>query len=139
MKKLCLLLALILMLGCAVPAYAYEIEDEPEPDEPVEPYSYTISIDESFHVVNDTAYVSATYRGNSGAIGATIEITLQKRFLLFWWNDVEGGHWTDNFTTSSGTSNHSLAVSSGTYRVVINYKIYGSDGGYDEITHTVDQ
>ena len=39
MKKLCLLLALILMLGCAVPAYAYEIE-EPEPEEPVEPYSY---------------------------------------------------------------------------------------------------
>ena len=122
MKKLCLLLAFIFILGCAVPAYAYEIE-EPEPEEPVEPYSYTMSTYESFHVVNDTAYVSATYNGNSGATGATIEITLQKRFLLFWWNDVEGGHWIDTFTTSSGTSNHSLAVSSGTYCAVINYKV----------------
>lgn len=138
MKKLCFLLALILMLGSAVPAYANEIE-EPEPDEPVEPYSYTTSTQESFRVVSDTAYVSATFNGNSGATGATIEITLQKRFLLFWWNDVEGGHWIDNFTTSSGTSNHSLAVSSGTYRAVINYKVYGSGGGYDEISKILDQ
>lgn len=138
MKKLCLLFALILMLGCAVPAYAYEIE-EPEPEEPVEPYSYTMSTYESFHIVDDIAYVSATYIGNSKATGATIEITLQKRFLLFWWNDVEGGHWTDTFTTSSGTSNHSLAVPSGTYRVVINYKVYGSGGDYDEISKIVDQ
>ena len=136
MKKLCFLLALILMLGYATSAYAYEIE-EPEPDEPVEPYSYTISTDESFHVVNDTAYVSATYSGNSGATGATIEITLQKRFLLFWWTDVEGGHWTDTFATSFGTSNHSLSVPSGTYRAVITYKVYGSGGGYDEISKTI--
>lgn len=136
MKKLCLLFALIFTLICTVPTYAYEIE-EPEPEDPVEPYVYTMSTNESFHVVNDTAYVSATYSGNSGATGATIEITLQKRFLLFWWNDVEGGHWTDTFTTSSGTSNHSLAVPSGTYRAVLTYKVYGSGGGYDEISKTI--
>ena len=28
MKKLCLLLALILTLGCAVPVYAYDTNDE---------------------------------------------------------------------------------------------------------------
>jgi hypothetical protein len=139
MKKLCLLIALILMIGSAVPVYAYEIEDDPEPDEPVEPYSYVLSTDASFNVLNDTAYIMARYTGNSGATGATIEITLQKRFLLFWWNDVEDGHWTDTFTTSSGASNHSLAVSSGTYRVVINYKVYGSGGAYDEISKIVNQ
>ena len=139
MKKLCLLLVLILLLSCAVPAYAYEIE-EPEPEEPVEPLSYTELTTEYIIVENGIATVTARYYGYSGiTTGATIEITLQKRFLLFWWNDVESGHWTDNFTTSSGTSNHSLAVPSGTYRAVIHYKVYGSDGGYDEITHTVDQ
>ncbi|MBR6922529.1 MAG: hypothetical protein IKH51_10065 [Clostridia bacterium] len=138
MKKLCLLLALILILGCAVPAYAYEIE-EPEPEEPVEPYSYTENTIEYFSVDNGVAEVYARYAGKANATGATIEITLQKRFLLFWWNDVEGGHWIDNFTTSSGTSNHSLAVPSGTYRAVINYKVYGSGGDYDEISKTVNQ
>ena len=138
MKKLCILLTFILILCCATPAYAYEIE-EPEPVEPVEPYTYTLSTDEYFNIINDIAYMSAKYTGNSGATGATIEITLQKRFLLFWWNDVEDGHWTDTFTTSSGTSNHSLAVSSGTYRVVINYKVYGSGGAYDEISKTINQ
>lgn len=138
MKKLCLLLALILMLGCAVPAYAYEIE-EPEPEEPIEPYSYTENTIEYFSVDNGVAEVYARYAGKANATGATIEITLQKRFLLFWWNDVEGGHWIDTFTTSSGTSNHSLAVPSGTYRAVINYKVYGSGGDYDEISKTVDQ
>lgn len=138
MKKLCLLLALILILGCAVPAYAYEIE-EPEPEEPIEPYSYTENTIEYFSVDNGVAEVYARYAGKANATGATIEITLQKRFLLFWWNDVEGGHWIDTFTTSSGTSNHSLAVPSGTYRAVINYKVYGSGGDYDEISKTVDQ
>ena len=50
---------------------------------------------------------------------------------------MEGGHWIDNFTTTTGTSNHSLAVPSGTYRAVINYKVYGSGGGYDEISKTI--
>jgi hypothetical protein len=137
MKKLCLLLALILMFACAVPAYAYEIE-EPEPEEPIDEYSYTERTLERLTVVNDIAEVTAKYYGYSGiTTGATIEITLQKRFLLFWWTDVEGGHWTDTFTTSSGTSNHSLAVPSGTYRAVITYKVYGSGGGYDEISKTI--
>ena len=55
MKKLCLLLALILILGCAVPAYAYNIEEEPVPDDPVEPYSYTDRTNEVLTVENDIA------------------------------------------------------------------------------------
>lgn len=51
MKKLCLLLALILMLGSAVPAYAYDIEEEPVPDDPVEPYSYTDRTNEVLTIV----------------------------------------------------------------------------------------
>lgn len=139
MKKLCLLLALILILGCAVPAYAYEIE-EPEPEEPVEPLSYTELTTEYIIVENGIATVTARYYGYSGiTTGATIEITIQKRFMLFWWNDVDGGHWIDTVSSSSGSVSHSLPVSSGTYRAVINYKVYGSGGGYDEITRTVDQ
>ena len=139
MKKLCLLLALILILGCAVPAYAYEIE-EPAPDEPIVELSYTDRTLERFNVVNGIAEVTAKYYGYSGiTTGATIEITLQKRFLLFWWNDVDGGHWIDTVSSSSGSVSHSLPVSSGTYRAVIHYKVYGSGGGYDEITRTVDQ
>ncbi len=137
MKKLCFLLVLLLTLGCAVPAYAYETEDKPEQELPVLRNLYTISTDESFFIVDNTAYVYACYTGNSKATGATIEITLQKRFLLFWWNDVDGGHWIDTFTTSSGSTSHSLAVPSGTYRAVITYKVYGSGGGYDEISKTI--
>ena len=139
MKRLCLLLALIFVLGYAVPAYAYDIEDEPVPDEPVEPYTYTDYVNGALDVSDGVAVVRATYVGNDDVTGATIEITLQKRFLLFWWNDVEGGHWVDTFTTSSGSTSHSLSVPSGTYRAVIKYKIYGSGGDYDEISKTVDQ
>ena len=140
MKRLCLLLALIFAFGCAVPAYAYDIEEEPVPDDPVEPYSYTDRTNEVLTVENDIASVIAQYYGYSGlTTGATIEITIQKRFMLFWWNDVDGGHWIDTVSSSSGSVSHSLPVSSGTYRAVIRYKIYGSGGGYDEITQTVYQ
>ncbi len=52
MKKLCLLLAFIFILGCAVPAYAYEIE-EPAPDEPIVELSYTDRTLERFNVVKE--------------------------------------------------------------------------------------
>ncbi len=137
MKKLCFLLVLLLMLGCAVPAYAYEIE-EPEPEIPVEPYSYTDITIESLDIENGIASVYAYYYGYSGVTtGAEIEIKLQKRFLLFWWNDVDGGHWVDTFNTVSGGTSHGLTVPTGTYRAVITYKVYGSGGGYDEISKTI--
>ena len=67
-----------------------------------------------------------------------VHIKLQKRFLLFWWDDVENGEWTDTVYNYRGTVDHSLQLSSGgEYRAVITVKVYGAGSDYDELNQTL--
>ena len=54
--------------------------------------------------------------------GAKITTQLQKRFLLVFWTDVDGGYWVDESSQSSYTAVHTLAVQTGTYRVKVEYE-----------------
>ena len=84
---------------------------------------------------NGVATVRVGYSGYEGiTTNAVIKTKIQKSFLFFFWQDVEGASWTDNATGSSYLNTHSITVSSGTYKVVVEYKVYGSGGSADTIT-----
>ena len=138
-KIAALFLVLCLISGLtATPAYAGNIGEEPVPDEPVEPYSYTENYMIDFQIAAGTADVTVDYIGIPGlTTRAEISIVIQHRFL-FWWSDVSGGTWNDTVYGSSGSIEHSLALSQyGDFRAVINVKVYGSGSDYDEIDQTL--
>ena len=62
-----------------------------------------------------------------------IETKIQKRFLLVFWNDVDGGQWTDSFTTTTGSFRHTLQLQkTGTYRAVFHVYAVGTNGSVDD-------
>ena len=138
-KIAALFLVLCLISGLtATPAYAGNIEEEPVPDEPVEPYSYTVDYMIDFQIADGTANVTVGFTGIPGVTArAEISIVIQHRFL-FWWSDVSGGTWNDTVYGSSGSVEHSLALSQyGDFRAVISVKVYGSGSDHDEIDQTL--
>ena len=99
----------------------------------------TASTDTIFFIKNGVAYVTVSYDGYSGiTTGGTITVKIQKRFLLVFWQDVDGASWTDNATGDYYVNSHSISVKSGTYRVQVEYVIYGSGGEADVITETIE-
>ena len=83
---------------------------------------------------NGIAQVSTGYKGNEEiTAGGKITTQLQKRFLLVFWTDVDGGYWVDESSESSYTAVHTLAVQTGTYRVQVEYLLYGTDGSVETV------
>ena len=79
------------------------------------------------------ATVAYNYEGYSDiTTGATIEITIQKRNFLFFWNDVVNetitvqGEWVDDVYRYQLTS-------TGTYKCTVTYTVYGTAGEADVI------
>ena len=84
---------------------------------------------------NGLATVIVSYVGYEGITSCgIISIKIQKRFLLAFWQDVDGGAWTDYSSDVSYINSHSISVKSGTYRVQVEYQIYGTGGDTDIIT-----
>ncbi len=83
---------------------------------------------------NGIAQVSTGYKGiEQITAGGKITTQLQKRFLLVFWTDVDGGYWVDESSQSSYTAVHTLSVATGTYRVQVEYLIYGTDGSVETV------
>ena len=83
---------------------------------------------------NGIAQVSIGYKGTEQiTAGGKITTQLQKRFLLVFWTDVDGGYWVDESSESSYTAVHTLAVQTGTYRVQVEYLLYGTDGSVETV------
>lgn len=83
--------------------------------------------------------INYSYVGSSGVTTkAVITTYIEKRFLGLFWKRVDIGttnnQWVDTIKNYkySGSRTYQLS-SSGTYRVTVNYKIYGSGGAADEI------
>ena len=88
---------------------------------------------------NGVANVRVSYYGiDNVTTHAVITIKIQKRFLLVFWQDVDGASWTDYATGEYYINSHSVSVKSGTYRVQVEYVIYGSGGEADTITDTIE-
>lgn len=128
-KILCVSLCLLAIIGCmplSAAAADYSTAIEPR-------YNNTANASTDFNIVDDVAKISVTYVGYEGiTTGATINITLEKKFLLVFWTEVET--WT--LTSDSAFFNQTVScdVSSGTHRATVEYQIYGSGGSTDVIT-----
>lgn len=91
--------------------------------------------------INDSGKLSITYKYSGSpeiTTKAVITTYIEKKFLGLFWRRVDIGttndEWVDTINDYMyvGTRTHQLS-SSGTYRVTIIYKIYGSGGSADEI------
>ena len=93
------------------------------------------SVNTAFSVSsNGVAQIILDYSGNEQiTAGAKITTQLQKRFLLVFWTDVDGGYWVDESSESSYTAVHTLSVATGTYRVQVEYLLYGTDGTVETV------
>ena len=102
----------------------------------------TLSTFEYFSISSGEAVIYASYVGYQNiTTRAQTEIKIQKKFLLFW-IDVDNGQtnntWIDSVTGYQGSVTHSTGLSStGNYRAVITYSVYGSGGDTDVINVTL--
>ena len=79
------------------------------------------------------ASINFNYILMENAQSIRIETKIQKRFLLVFWNDVDGGQWTDSFTTTTGSFRHTLQLQkTGTYRAVFHVYAVGTNGSVDD-------
>ena len=79
--------------------------------------------------INTNGLARAVYyaSGDNTTENITITITLEKRTLLLFWNDVETWTITSNDTSCSGSVEYQL-TKSGTYRCTIVYEVTSTDG-----------
>lgn len=109
-------------------------------DDGISPYfNNVVRTSTDLYIENDIATVMVSYSGYSGVTtNAVITTKIQKRFLLVFWQDVEGASWTDYATGVYYSNTHSISVKSGTYRAQVEYTIYGSGGAADVITDEIE-
>ena len=98
--------------------------------------SHTDSGGFSFAVEDNVGYIGITYYGYDSFVRADLNVKVQKRFLLVFWNDVY--EWNASSTELNGDFYHEFAVEkSGMYRANITLKVTGNDGTVDTITDTI--
>ncbi len=129
MKKiLCILLTALTLFALLAPGALAAAKD-----------TDTSSTEEVFTITSGgKAKATAYYFGKTGTTGATITIKLQKKFLLFFWSDVDGAEWTDYKSGQNNSASHEFQLSStGSYRAVYTYDLYGT-GTTDHIEKTAE-
>lgn len=129
-KKLCSMTAFFMALIMALPWFtAFSAE--------ITPYYNNVTTADSYATVSGTGYmvIANNYRGLSGRIDhAVIETKVEKQTLGIFWPDVDGGKWTDTLYQETYTGSHGVQLPErGTYRVTVEFKIYGKDGTKDNI------
>ena len=128
---ICLILCLGIFMGNPVNTSAYNTVS-PRLDN-----CNSIKTDISINT-SGVAQIMLRYYGNEeNTAGGKITTQLQKRFLLVFWTDVDGGYWVDESSESSYTAVHTLAVETGTYRVKVEYLLYGTDGSVETVNDEV--
>lgn len=98
-----------------------------------------VSTSTVFNIKDNIAMVNVGYIGYEGiTTHAVITVKMQKKFLLFFWQDIDGASWTDYATGVSYFNSHSIETTVGTHRVIVEYTIYGSGGAADVITEEIE-
>ena len=91
----------------------------------------------SFAVVDNIGYMGVTYYGYDSFVRADLNVKVQKRFLLVFWNDVY--EWNASCTELNGSFYHEFNVEkSGTYRALFTLLITGNDGTVDTVTFEIE-
>ena len=91
----------------------------------------------SFAVVDNVGYIGVTYYGYDSFVRADLNVKIQKRFLLVFWNDVY--EWNASSTELNGDFYHEFDIEkSGTYRANFTLTVTGNDGTVDTIPLTIE-
>lgn len=91
----------------------------------------------SFAARDNVGYIDATYYGYDSFVRADLNVKVQKRFLLVFWNDVY--EWNESCTDLNGEFYHEFNIEkSGTYRANFTLTVTGNDGTSDIITSTIE-
>lgn len=90
----------------------------------------------SFTVSSSGGSLSARYVGLDSFARANINVKVEKRVLLAFWNDI--GEWSSSSTNVNGNFSHVFALNGkGTYRATITLTVTGTNGTTDTITETI--
>ena len=91
----------------------------------------------SFAATEDGGYIDVTYYGYDSFVRADLNVKIQKRFLLVFWNDV--GEWNASSTEMNGDFVHTFELNgSGTYRATFTLLVTGNDGTVDTIEQVIE-
>lgn len=91
----------------------------------------------SFAATANVGYIGVTYYGYDSFVRADLNVKVQKRFLLVFWNDVY--EWNASSTEIDGEFYHEFELNdSGMYRAKFTLTVTGNDGTQDIITDTIE-
>ena len=91
----------------------------------------------SFAILDNVGCIDATYYGYDSFVRADLNVKVQKRFLLVFWNDVY--EWNASSTEIDGHFYHEFNIEkSGTYRANFTLTVTGNDGTVDTIPLTIE-
>ena len=92
----------------------------------------------SFNATDTGGHVAVSYEGYDDTfVQATVTVKLEKRYLLFFWKDID--EWSATSTELWGYFIHTFALDgTGKYRATITLEVLGTDGTTDVITDTIE-
>ena len=91
----------------------------------------------SFAATDNIGYIGVTYYCYDSFVRADLNVKIQKRFLLVFWNDVY--EWNASSTEIDGNFDHEFELDgSGMYRAKFTLLVTGNDGTVDTITDTIE-
>lgn len=127
MKKLILLL-LSAVVMCSLLGFSSSAESVATPY-----YNNVARTATGFIIEDDIAEISLDYRGYRGVTQLVEISTVLSKLSASEW--IEISSWLDRSTEYRNNILHTANVDSGTYRVVVEYKFYGSGGETDVINY----
>ena len=99
--------------------------------------SHTDGAKFSFSATANGGYIDVTYYGYDSFERADLTVKIEKRFLLFFWNEVDT--WTASSTDTDGYFSHTFALTgSGTYRASFTLNVTGNSSTVDTITSEIE-
>lgn len=91
----------------------------------------------SFAAYDNIGHVGVTYYGYDSFVRADLNVKVQKRFLLVFWNDVY--EWNSSSTEIDGYFYHEGELNgSGMYRAKMTLTVTGNDGTVDILPFTIE-
>ena len=133
LKSTILVMLSLLMCLTSIPVCAAESENQIMPR-----LSHMDSAAFSFDATSSVGYIGVTYTGyDVSFVSAKLTVTVEKRFLWAFWNDV--GTWTSTSTDIHGSFYHEMPLNgSGTYRATFVLEVTGTDGTVDVIDGVIE-
>ena len=132
-KSILLILMSLLLCVASIPVYASEEQNQITPR-----LSHMDGASFTFDATSSIGYIGTTYTGYAVSfVSAKLTVTVEKRFLWAFWNDV--GTWTTTSTDIHGNFYHEMSLNgSGTYRATFTLEVTGTDGTVDVVESVIE-